>query len=158
MTPAEIVRHAAEGGVTLKLSPSGTIRAAGDTANVERWLPLVRARKTALISALSVSTTSRHWLLHFAELEPLEVHFHPDASFTGVMERYPDALAAEPMPARTRRPPTESEAVELRVLVRAVGKAGQWTADEFEWATAAALDDPDQALACFRALVAELPL
>lgn len=156
MTPAEIVQHAAEDGVTLNLSPSGAIRAAGHSAKVERWLPLIRAHKTALIGVLSASMTSWHWLLHFAKREPLEVFFHPDASFTGVMERYPDALAAHPIQERTRRTPTESEAAELQALVRAVGKARQWMADDFEWATATALGDPDEALACYRALVAEL--
>jgi hypothetical protein len=44
----------------------------------------------------------------------MEVFFHPDASFPEVMKRYPDALAAEPIPERTKRTPTEAEAVELR--------------------------------------------
>ena len=99
--------------------------------------------------------TSWHWLLHFADREPLEVYCNPDATHAEILERYPDALAAEPIPERTRRTATQAEAAELRALVQAVGKAEQWTADEFEWATAAALDDPDGALACYRALVVE---
>ena len=63
---------------------------------------------------------------------------------------YPDALAAEPIPERTRRTPTVAEAAELRALVQAIGKAEQWTADETEWAMAGALADPDGALICFR--------
>jgi hypothetical protein len=41
-------------------------------------------------------TTSWHWLLHFADREPLEIYCHPDADFDGVMRKYPDAVAAEP--------------------------------------------------------------
>ena len=42
------------------------------------------------------AVTSWHWLLHFADREPLEIYCHPDADFDGVMRQYPDAVAAEP--------------------------------------------------------------
>lgn len=96
------------------------------------------------------AATSWGWLLHFADRESLEVYCNPDATHAAILERYPDALAAEPIPERTRRTPTEAEAAELRALVQAIGKAEQWTADETEWAMAGALADPDGALICFR--------
>ena len=46
------------------------------------------------------ATTFWHWLIHFADREPMEVYFNPDASFDKVMAGYPDALAAEPIPER----------------------------------------------------------
>jgi len=39
--------------------------------------------------------------LHFADREPLEVYCNPDATHAAILERYPDALAAEPIPERT---------------------------------------------------------
>ncbi len=96
------------------------------------------------------AVTSWGWLLHFADREPLEVYCNPDATHAEILERYPDALAAEPIPERTRRTPTEAEAAELRALVQTIGEAEQWTADEIEWATAGALADPDGALICFQ--------
>ena len=90
------------------------------------------------------------WLLHFADRESLEVYSHPPVTHAEILTAYPDALAAEPIPERTKRRPTEAEAAELRALVQAIGKAEQWTADETEWAMAGALADPDGALACFR--------
>lgn len=55
------------------------------------------------------AVTSWAWLLHFADREPLEVYCNPDASHAGILERYPDALAAEPIPERTMQPATETD-------------------------------------------------
>jgi hypothetical protein len=44
MTPAAIIREAATDGVSLALSPAGTIKATGDQAAVSRWLPVFRAQ------------------------------------------------------------------------------------------------------------------
>ena len=37
MTPAAIIKEAAADGVNLALSPTGTIKAAGEQAAVNRW-------------------------------------------------------------------------------------------------------------------------
>jgi hypothetical protein len=96
-----------------------------------------------------------HWLVHFENREPLEVYFNPDASFDKVMANYPDALAAEPLPERTRRTPTEDEAAELRALVASVGAAYSFTPGEQAEALALALNDVDAALMSYRAMAAE---
>lgn len=101
------------------------------------------------------AATSWGWLLHFSDRDPLEVYCNPDATHAAILERYPDALAAEPIPARTRRKPTEAEAVVLRALVHTIGAAEKWPADEIEWASVGALADPDGALVCCRALAVE---
>jgi hypothetical protein len=49
------------------------------------------------------------WLLHFADREPLEVYCNPDATHAEILERYPDALAAEPISERIA--PPEAEAI-----------------------------------------------
>ncbi len=52
MTPAAIIRHAAADGVNITLSPAGTIKASGDRAAVNHWLPFIREYKHDLIAAL----------------------------------------------------------------------------------------------------------
>jgi hypothetical protein len=55
MTPAAIIRGAAADGVSLILSPAGTIKAAGDQEAVDRWLPVVRENKPGIVVALASS-------------------------------------------------------------------------------------------------------
>lgn len=57
------------------------------------------------------------WLLHFADREPLEVYCNPDATHVGILERYPDALAAEPIPERITS--TDAEAAVWPTLTAA---------------------------------------
>lgn len=94
--------------------------------------------------------------MHFADREPLEVYCNPKASHAAILERYPDALAAEPLPERTRREPNDAEAKELRALVQAVAEREGWAAAEVEEATALALADPAGALTCYRDIAADL--
>lgn len=112
--------------------------------------------EVAKIAEVATVETSHGWLLHFTDREPLEVYCNPDATHAEILERYPDALAAEPLPERTRREPTDAEAKELRALVQAVGNLEGWTTAEIEEATAAALADPDGALTCYRDIAADL--
>lgn len=122
--------------------------------------PLARLAALALANPKGEKTadavTSWGWLLHFADREPMAVYFNPDAGFDEVMTDYPDALAAEPIPERTRREPTDAEAKELRALVQAIGRREGWTVADTEQATALALADVDAALACYRDIAADL--
>ncbi len=52
MTPAAIIERAAADGVRLALSPVGTIKASGDLAAVNRWLPTLREQKPGIVAAL----------------------------------------------------------------------------------------------------------
>jgi hypothetical protein len=53
VTPAAIIRKAAADGVSLALSPAGTIKATGDQAAVSQWVPFLREHKPALLAALA---------------------------------------------------------------------------------------------------------
>jgi hypothetical protein len=53
MTPAAIIREAAAAGVSLALSPAGTIKATGDQVAVNRWLPLLREHKAEIVALLA---------------------------------------------------------------------------------------------------------
>ena len=155
MNPAAIIRKAEADGVKLALSPSGTIKATGDSVVVNRWLSSIREQKAGIVEALADAMTSWGWRLHFSDRDPLEVYCNPDATHAEILKRYPDARAAEPIPERIRRTPTEAEATELRALVQAIDAAEKWPVDEIEWAMDGALADPDGALICYRALAVE---
>lgn len=52
MTPATIITQAMADGVSLTLSPVGTIKIAGQPANVSRWVSVVQTHKTEIIETL----------------------------------------------------------------------------------------------------------
>ncbi len=52
MNPATIIERAKADGVTLILSPAGTIKATGEHVAVNRWLPVIRAHKPSIVVAL----------------------------------------------------------------------------------------------------------
>ncbi len=49
-----------------------------------------------------------HWLIHFADRDPLESWFSPAVTHGEVLAAHPAALAAEPIPERDIRKPTTS--------------------------------------------------
>ena len=122
MTPATIIREAQADGVRLALSPTGTIKVTGNGAAVNRWLAVIRERKAEIIDALQVSpgdtaTASRWWLIHYPDRDPLEVACCPEATHADILERHPDAVAAEPFTPTIRQPSaplTDSEESAIR--------------------------------------------
>ena len=122
MTPAAIIREAQADGVSLNLSPAGTIKATGHGAAVNRWLAVIRERKAEVIEALKVvaghsATASRWWLIHYHDRDPVEVVCCPEATHADILERHPDAVAAEPITPTIRQPSaplTSSEETEIR--------------------------------------------
>ena len=75
MTPAAIIREAQAEGVRLALSPTGTIKATGDGAAVNRWLAVIREHKAEIIDVLKVcagdTAAIRRWLAHIGETDPV---------------------------------------------------------------------------------------
>ncbi|MDP2826696.1 MAG: hypothetical protein Q8O52_28910 [Sulfuritalea sp.] len=69
---------------------------------------MIREHKADLIEALKVgagdTATASCWLLHYPERDPVEVACCPEATHAEILERYPDAVAAEPVTPNTRRP------------------------------------------------------
>ena len=82
MSAAAIIREAQAAGVQLALSASGSIKASGDGAVVNRWLPTIRQHRDAIIEALRCAAnddsamTDQHerrilaWLDHIGETDP----------------------------------------------------------------------------------------
>lgn len=100
----------------------------------------------------SESATAWRWLLHYPGHD-VEVSTSPESTRAEILRDFPGAIAAEPIPDTPKRKPTEAEAKELRALVAAI-YAADTDGDRAE-ALAAALADPDGALLCYRAIVAE---
>ena len=158
MTPAAIIQRVRANGVMLALTPSGTIKASGDGATVNRWLPVIRENKPGIVVALQEAANDpgvahRRWWIHFPDREPLEVIFAPETTRTEVAALYPGARI-EPLPAAPWRAATPAEARELRELVALILDGAD--AAEQAQALAVALADPEAALTSFRALVAAL--
>lgn len=122
MKPVDLIAAALADGVTLRLD-SGKLKIMGDTAVVNRWLPLIREHKAEIIEALKVgagdtATASRWWLIHYPDRDPVEVACCPEATHAEILERHPDAVAAEPF-TPTIRQPSEPMTAEEETAIRA---------------------------------------
>jgi len=54
MNAATLIARAAAEGVILDLTAAGTLKASGTTTTVDRWLPVIRQHKEAILAALKV--------------------------------------------------------------------------------------------------------
>ena len=65
--------------------------------------PLAGLAALALANPTEAKTEKhRHWLIRFADREPLEVFFHPDGDLARIAREYPGYLSAEPIPEPPR--------------------------------------------------------
>jgi hypothetical protein len=110
MTPAAILKEAMAAGVSLTVSPAGTIKATGDGAAVNRWLPAIREHKAGIVAALKVgagetAATSWGWRVTYPEGHPgdrfsgrvLECYIVPVQTLAEVQAIHPGARI-EPIP------------------------------------------------------------
>jgi hypothetical protein len=113
MNPATIIREATADGVSLALSPVGTLKAKGEASVVNRWLQILKAYKSGILDALrealndthrGTATASRWWLLHYPDRDPVEVASFPPSTHAGILARYPEAIAAEPIHQEKQEP------------------------------------------------------
>jgi hypothetical protein len=58
----------------------------------------------AKVGAGGTATASRWWLIHFTDRDPVEVACCPEATHAEILERHPDAVAAEPFTPTIRQP------------------------------------------------------
>ena len=59
----------------------------------------------AKVSPGDTAPASRWWLIRYPDRNPLEVACCPEATHAYILERHPDAVAAEPFTPTTSRPP-----------------------------------------------------
>ena len=57
----------------------------------------------AKVGAGDTATASRWWLIHYPDRDPLEVACCPEATHADILERHPDAIAAEPFTPTIRQ-------------------------------------------------------
>ena len=82
MTPFEIILTVRSDGITLTVADAGEIKVAGKAELVNRWVPVIREHKAAIVQALSSATevvnpmlpreerAIRRWLAHIEEHDP----------------------------------------------------------------------------------------
>ncbi len=69
------------------------------------------------VGAGDTATASRWWLIHYPDRDPVEVACCPAATHADILERHPDAVAAEPFTPTIRQPSaplTASEETAIR--------------------------------------------
>ena len=112
------------------------------------------------VGAGDTATASRWWLIHYPDRDPVEVACCPEATHAEILERHPDAVAAEPFTPSIRQPSaplTASEETAIRAwlalieetdpatIAEVIGQC-QWDADARDYFTgraAAELPKPD---------------
>lgn len=119
MNPRSIIQQATADGVKLALSAAGNIKATGDDAAVERWLPTIREHKVEIIQAMQDAandSAERHfaWNVILPNGERLTVTCSPEATAEEMRRDYPRATV-EPLPDPNPIPSTDSEADEATV-------------------------------------------
>jgi hypothetical protein len=134
MTPLEIIRQASSEGLILSVSETGGIKLEGNRQAAEKWKPVIREHKAALIAALRDAGKAWRWRVVFADRDPVIVSFSPEASHSEVLEQYPDAVAAEPVPdtpADTGKPDsmTPEQEAAIRGWMARIGERDARTID-----------------------------
>lgn len=138
MTPATIIRDAQANGVRLALSGSGTIKAIGDRDIVNMWLAVIREHKAGIIDVLKVgasdtAASSRWWLIHFADRDPVQVVCYTEATHAEMLKKYSEAISAEPFTPVIRQPSapmTDSEEKAIRAWLACIRETDTVTIDE----------------------------
>ena len=80
MNPTTIIKESMADGVLLKLS-NGLLKATGDPAQVDKWLPAIREHKPGIIAALSGSMSAQdevlilRWLASIEETDPAIIDY-----------------------------------------------------------------------------------
>ena len=107
-TPATFATHEGERGRTV--ASVATVAVA--------MFPQGQTEPPAKVGAGDTATASRWWRIHYPDRDPLEVACCPDATHAEILERHPDAVAAEPF-TPTIRQPSAPLTVEAETAIRA---------------------------------------
>ena len=114
-----------------------TLAATGDRLTVEAAPGIITSELTARLKAVKpellailagnqaandaqTDKPAYRWLVKFADREPVEVSYSPNATLAEVLVQFPDAISAEPIPSRwdnwQPEPETEIGAPDLPLL------------------------------------------
>jgi len=132
MSAAEILREAAAAGVSLSLTATGTVKAAGAKAAVDSWLAKIKEHKVDIIALLSEAASSKpsraasSGLFPVSDRNPLTVDSPPAATHAKVLASEPGALAAEPIEASRRQPATMLTGKQEAMVVGWLAQIGEF--------------------------------
>ena len=111
MTLSALIRKRDTGSLATAIPAISATQPKGKAATVARIATVAVANpideKTAppvIVSPRDTATASRCWLIHFRDLEPVEMIVSPPATHAEILERHPDAVAAEPFTPIIRQP------------------------------------------------------
>lgn len=124
MTLSALIRKRDTGNLATAIPAISATQPKGEAATVARIATVAVANskeeKTvtpANVGARDTATASRWWLIHYPDRDPLEVTCCPEATHADILERYPDAMAAEPFTQTIRQasaPLTAEEETAIR--------------------------------------------
>ena len=100
---------------TLEGGKGGTVASVATVAVAKS--PQGQTAPPAKVSPGDTATASRWWLIHYPDRDPVEVACCPEATHADILERHPDAVAAEPFTPTIRQPSaplTASEETAIR--------------------------------------------
>lgn len=123
--------------VLSRLREKQAVRFATATPATVATLEGKKARTVATVASVSVAnapeakaaTPSRWWLLHFDARNPVEVACFPPSTHDEILERYPDAIAAEPF-TQTLLQPATSIPTDLENLIYRAGTFLKYSPEE----------------------------
>lgn len=124
MTLSALIRKRDTGNLATAIPAISATQPKGEVATVARIATVAVANpkeeKTAppaKVSPGDTATASRWWLIHYPDRDPVEVACCPEAPHADILERHPDAVAAEPFTPTIRQasaPLTASEETAIR--------------------------------------------
>ncbi|MBK6402233.1 MAG: hypothetical protein IPF74_09910 [Rhodocyclaceae bacterium] len=124
MSLSALIRKRDTGNLATAIPAISATQPKGEAATVARIATVAVANpkeeKTAppaKVGAGETATASRWWLIHYPDRDPVEVACCPEATHADILERHPDAVAAEPFTPTIRQPSaplTASEETAIR--------------------------------------------
>jgi len=125
MTLAKLIRGKNESAEVATATPATFATQEGGRGRTVASVATVAVAKSpqgqtappAKVGADDAATASRWWLIHYHHRDPVEVVCYPESTHAKILERYPDAIAAEPFTPTIRQPSaplTASEEAAIR--------------------------------------------
>lgn len=123
MTLSALIRKRDTGNPATAIPAISATQPKGEAATVARIATVAVANpkeeKTAPLPKVShgdTATASRWWLIHYPDRDPVEVACYPEGTHADILERHPDAVAAEPFTPTIRQASAPLTASEERAI------------------------------------------
>lgn len=123
--PAPIERVAKVAGVAAEIQTATPETPSGNSGVTVQSAPTEACSHETLVTPKTINcevgagdtaTASRWWLIHYPDRDPVEVACCPEATHAEILERHPDAVAAEPFTPTIRQASTPLSASEEEAI------------------------------------------